>query len=204
MRRSLHALIPLLLLAAGSALAEAGDPSAHHLIPKTEDLVGLPVYAQDGFIILGTLISEDLTCVAVGLLIRKHQISWWVGGGACFLGIYIGDLLFFAIGRFSGKRLMRLKFFTRGFGPERLASFGAWFDRRPWAAIAMCRILPGLRVPLYLAVGALTKRTKAFFWWTCFYAFVWTPALIALVVLMGDTFTGPFERLTGGSNWKSI
>src|SRR3954463_444952 len=163
MRSLLHALVPLLLLAAGSALAEGGDPSSHHLIPKTEDLVGLPVYAQVGFIILGTLISEDLVCVAVGLLIRKHQISWWVGGTACFLGIYIGDLIFFFIGRWSGQGLMKLRFFTRGFGPERLASCGAWFDRRPWAAIAMCRILPGLRVPLYLAVGALTKRTRAFF-----------------------------------------
>jgi uncharacterized integral membrane protein len=66
-----------------------------------------------------------------------------------------------------------------------------------------CRFLPGIRVPLYLSVGALTRRTKAFFWWTCFFAFVWTPALIALVVLLGDAFTRPFEYFTG-EGWVSI
>src|SRR6476620_2995184 len=167
------------------------------LVPNTEKLVGLPVGWQFLFIILGTLISEDAVCVAVGVLIGNHQIEWWVGVLACFIGIYIGDLGFFLLGRLSGKGLMKVRFFTRGFGPERLQRFGDWFDRRPWAAIAMCRILPGLRVPLYLAVGALTKRTKAFFWWTCFYAFIWTPLLIFVVAFMGNAVTAPLQKLTG-------
>jgi membrane protein DedA with SNARE-associated domain len=200
--RALLLLITLtLLMTSGCAKEENG---AHRRLPKVEEIEGLPVIAQVGIIVVGTLISEDLTCVTVGMLIRKQQITWWAGGIGCFIGIYIGDLLFFLIGRVSGKGLMKMRFFTRGIGPERMAAFGAWFDRRPWAAIAMCRILPGLRVPLYLAVGAMTKRTAAFFWWTCFFAFVWTPALIALVAWLGDAFTQPFEHLTGGSNWKSI
>jgi membrane protein DedA with SNARE-associated domain len=174
------------------------------LVPDSEKLVGLPIGWQFLFIILGTLISEDAVCVAVGVLIGNHQIEWWVGVVACFVGIYIGDLGFFLLGRLSGKGLMKIRFFTRGFGPERLQRFGAWFDRRPWAAIAMCRVLPGLRVPLYLAVGALTKRTRAFFWWTCFYAFVWTPALIFLVALMGNAVTEPLQKLTGHVGWSML
>jgi membrane protein DedA with SNARE-associated domain len=64
--------------------------------------------------------------------------------------------------------------------------------------------MPGHRVPLYLAVGALTVRTRAFFWWTCFFAFVWTPALVGLVVLLGDAFVAPFEWFTGGRGWLSV
>jgi membrane protein DedA with SNARE-associated domain len=183
-------------------MADAG-PAASRWLPSAEHLQGLSVPAKVVAIVVGTLISEDITCIAVGTLIRKGEVSVAVGGGACFLGIYIGDLLFFFLGRLGGVGLTKTRFFSRGFGPERLKSFGDWFDRRPWAAIAMCRVLPGIRVPLYLAVGALTKRTAAFFWWTCFFAFVWTPALIGLVVLLGDTFTAPFERFTGGG-WKSV
>ena len=183
--------------------AIAGSLAAGPLLPDDATLNGMSVAAQVGAIILGTLISEDLVCIAVGMLIRREQISPWVGGLGCFLGIYIGDLLFFAIGRIGGMGVLRFKFFTRRLSPERLQAFGAWFDRRPWAAIAMCRVMPGIRVPLYLAVGALTKRTHAFFWWTCFFAFVWTPGLIGLVVLFGDVFVAPFERFIGGG-WKPV
>ncbi|QOV92035.1 DedA family protein [Humisphaera borealis] len=190
---SLHVAMPAVAAAIGSG----------SLLPNDATLRDMPAAAQIGAIILGTLISEDLVCIAVGMLIRREQISPWIGGLGCFLGIYIGDLLFFAIGRLGGMGVLRWKFFTRRLSPERLQAFGAWFDRRPWAAIAMCRVMPGIRVPLYLAVGALTKRTRAFFWWTCFFAFVWTPGLIGLVVLFGDVFVAPFERFIGGG-WKPV
>ena len=177
--------------------------AAGPLLPDDATIRDLPAAAQIAAIVLGTLISEDLVCIAVGMLIRRDQISPWVGGFGCFLGIYIGDLLFFAIGRLGGMGVLRLKFFSRHMTAERLVAFGAWFDRRPWAAIAMCRIMPGIRVPLYLAVGALTKRTKAFFWWTCFFAFVWTPALVGLVVLFGDVVVRPIEAFIGGG-WKPV
>lgn len=186
-----------------SAAARAANITASWM-PTSDSLVGISIPAQFALIILGTLISEDAICIIVGVLIGNQQMHWWVGVLACFLGIYIGDLTFFFLGRLSGKGLMKLRFFTRGFGPERLERFGAWFDRRPWAAIAMCRILPGLRVPLYLAVGALTTRTKAFFWWTCFYAFVWTPVLITLVAVMGDAVTAPLHKLTGDIGWSIL
>ncbi len=174
-----------------------------HVVSDTSlpDYSNLPIAAQILAIILLTLVSEDATCIAVGLAIRENHISPWVGATGCLIGIYIGDLLFFFIGRLGGVGLLKMKFFARRMSAERLQAFGAWFDRRPWAAIAMCRVMPGLRVPLYLAVGALTHRTRAFFWWTCFFAFVWTPALIGLVVLFGGVFVAPFKAFLGGG-WK--
>jgi membrane protein DedA with SNARE-associated domain len=190
--------------AAGPTSGPAAVTATWNVLPDAERLQAMPAVLQILALVAGTLISEDLVCVLVGVMIRKGQIDWWVGGFGCFLGIYVGDLLFFALGRLGGARLLKVKWFSRGFGPDRLAAFGAWFDRRPWAAIAMCRVMPGIRVPLYLAVGALTTRTAAFFAWTCFFAFVWTPALIALVALLGDAFVRPFEWVTGGRGWLSI
>lgn len=183
------------------ALASAG---CNKLLPQRERLVAMGPTLQVLAIIAGTLISEDLTCITVGTLIHHNEVHWYVGGVACFLGIYIGDLTFFFLGRFGGQRLLRMRFFSRSLGEQRLKQFGEWFDRKPWAAIMACRFLPGIRVPLYLSVGALTHRTKAFFWWTCFFACIWTPALILLVIYVGDAFTRPFEWITGGAGWISI
>jgi membrane protein DedA with SNARE-associated domain len=194
------------LLALSSAPVFAADSASpfalttFHDFTNPERLVQLAPALQVLAIIAGTLISEDLTCITVGTLIHHHKIGWVLGGVSCFLGIYIGDLLFFFLGRLGGQRLLRMRFFSRSLGAERLRQFGEWFDRRPWAAIMACRFLPGIRVPLYLSVGALTRRTRAFLWWTAFFAFVWTPALIALVVLLGETF---FQRIFG-RGWTGI
>lgn len=202
----LHRMVrsALLTMLLACALLAAGCSGGGHLLPASEKLVKLSPALQVIAIIAGTLISEDLTCITVGTLIHHGDIRWYIGGIACFFGIYIGDLLFFFLGRFGGQRLLKMRFFSRSLGEERLRQFGDWFDRKPWAAIMACRFLPGIRVPLYLSVGALTHRTKAFFWWTCFFACVWTPALILLVMYVGDAFTKPFEWITGGNGWISI
>ncbi len=165
------------------------------------DLAGLPPAVQVAAIVGATLISEDLTCISVGTLIQERKVPWLRAGASCFLGIYIGDLFFFFLGRFAGARLLKLRFFSRALGEQRLREFGEWFDRKPWAAIMACRFLPGIRVPLYLSVGALSHRTRAFFLWTCFFACVWTPALIGAVILLGDAIIRPLEFVFGTGWW---
>ena len=194
-------LLAVLILLSGPSVAASLATIRLHV---DEDLIGLAPAWQAVAIVGMTLISEDLTCIAVGTLIGRGELSWAVGGGACFVGIYVGDLLFFLIGRMLGRRVLRLRFFTRSLGEERLRRFGDWFDRRPWAAIGAARVLPGLRVPLYVTVGALSTRTRAFFLWTALFAFVWTPLLIAGVAFLGDRFTEPFERVVGQGWWSIV
>lgn len=183
------------------ASAPSADPSGDRHSARWEKVLDLSPVAQVFAIIGETLISEDLTCVTVGTLINEHKIPWLRGGAACFLGIYIGDLTFFFLGRVAGGRLLKYRFFSRAIGEQRLREFGQWFDRKPWAAIMACRFLPGIRVPLYVSVGAMTHRTKAFFWWTCFFACIWTPGLIGLVVLLGGAITKPLHYVFGEGWW---
>ena len=43
-------------------------------------------------IAVGTLISEDLTCITVALLIQDGRLGMGMGLVGCLLGIYVGDL----------------------------------------------------------------------------------------------------------------
>jgi membrane protein DedA with SNARE-associated domain len=54
-------------------------------------------------IIFGTFASEDLTCIATGLLIQRGQVGVSAGILACTAGIFVGDVGLWAIGRVFGR-----------------------------------------------------------------------------------------------------
>ena len=58
-------------------------------------------------IVLGTFISEDATCIATGLLIQRGEVGLTPGILACVIGIYVGDLGLWAVGRVCGRALDR-------------------------------------------------------------------------------------------------
>ena len=58
-------------------------------------------------IFLATFASEDLTCLAVGLLVHAGQLDPFVGLAGCGLGIFIGDVGLWLLGRLLGLGLLR-------------------------------------------------------------------------------------------------
>jgi membrane protein DedA with SNARE-associated domain len=152
-------------------------------------------------IILGTLVSEDLTCVAVGLLIRRGELDALTGIVACFAGIYAGDLGVWISGRLAGLALLS-KLRAGRFGP-RVERFSQWFDENAAAAVFASRFLPGMRLPLRLAMGAVGRRSLTFIVWSGIAAAVWTPLLVGAAALFGDAFVRPFEAVIG-SGWLSL
>ena len=108
---------------------------------------------QLAVIILATFASEDLTCIAVGLLIGSNQLDAVIGLSGCFLGIFVGDLGLWLIGYLAGLGLLRLPLIGRLFQPERRKELQRWLNERGAAALVAARFLPGVRLPLYLASG---------------------------------------------------
>jgi membrane protein DedA with SNARE-associated domain len=147
-------------------------------------------------IVLATFVSEDLTCIGTGLLIRAGEVGLVVGLAGCFLGIFAGDLGLWLLGRLAGAGLVRLS-------PRRLEELGRWFERRGWAAVLAARFLPGTRLPLYVAAGALGRRAATFVLWAALAALLWTPLLVLAVVFLGDAVVRPFAYLLG-PGWPAL
>src|SRR5262249_18003877 len=75
-------------------------------VPK-EPATGEPLAILLLLLVAGTLITEDFTCVAAGLLVAERRLTATTAIVACFAGIYIGDLLLFSVGRWARSSLER-------------------------------------------------------------------------------------------------
>ena len=137
-------------------------------------------------IALATLVSEDLTCIAVGLMVAQGRIDLWPGIAGCFGGILLGDLLLFAAGRFLGRPALQRAPLRWWVSERQVDRASNWFSRRGALVIVLSRFFPGTRLPTYFAAGMLKTR----FWWFALYftlaVAVWTPLLVVGSRLLGD------------------
>jgi membrane protein DedA with SNARE-associated domain len=129
-------------------------------------------------IVLTTLVSEDLACVAAGLLVAGARLDWFTAVSASFTGIVLGDAAVWMLGRI-GNRWVRRRVST-----ARLSMLGDWLGRRGAAAAFVSRVLPGTRLPLLLAAG-IAGGTK-FLMWAALAALVWTPLIVLSVARLGE------------------
>jgi membrane protein DedA with SNARE-associated domain len=154
-------------------------------------------------IILATFASEDLTCIAVGLLIGAKQLDLVIGLSGSFLGIFVGDLGLWLIGYLVGLGLLQLSLVGRLLPAVRRQEYRRRLDERGAAALVAARFLPGARLPLYLASGLLGLSLRRFASWTFLAALLWTPTLVILAALLGEAIVQPALLLLGRS-WPAL
>lgn len=165
------------------------------LIAVSGSIATMVIWPETLLIVLGTLLSEDLTCVGTGLLIREGTLAWLPGLLGCFAGIYVGDLGIWLIGRSYGKKVLDWKWVRKRTDPQQLESWGLWFERNGLLAVLLSRFVPGARVPLYLAVGMLEGRSVRFPLWSFLAAMLWIPLLVGLSYWIGKQFYSPIESI---------
>jgi membrane protein DedA with SNARE-associated domain len=138
---------------------------------------------------LGTLVSEDATCVAAGVLIATGRIDPAVGIIACVTGIVVGDIGLWLLGR-TGMRVVCLVPWVRRLLSqitETRSPLSARLQRHAGKAILASRFLPGTRLPLYLGAGAIGVPARTFVVFSLIAASIWTPALVLLAARLHGT-----------------
>jgi membrane protein DedA with SNARE-associated domain len=153
-------------------------------------------------LMFGTLVSEDLACVAAGLLIQRGQVEASSAVLACTLGIFAGDVGLWAIGRAGGRTLLAWPKVARRIQSNRFHEFRSWLDRHAGWAIVTSRFVPGSRLPLYVIAGLVEFPGLVFARWALVGTLLWTPALVLLTAIVGDTFVRWISRLVG-SVWMA-
>jgi len=151
----------------------------------------IPFAKAAGFF-LATFVLEDVAAIGAGLLLASGGISWPAAFAACFLGIWMGDAGLYALARYAGRGW---------FEPSSLRRFAAkvadserWFARRGAQILIFSRLVPGARLPTYLAAGFLRVPLPRFLLITGIASCVWTGAILSFAQTFG-------ERL---ANWLGV
>ena len=109
---------------------------------------------------LGTFVLEDVAALGAGLLLAAGSISWFAALLACFLGIWSGDAGLYAVARCGGRRWFERSRFKRY--SSKVDRSENWFAQRGTLILIFSRMLPGARLPTYLAAGFLRLPLKKF------------------------------------------
>jgi membrane protein DedA with SNARE-associated domain len=135
---------------------------------------------------LGTAASEDLTCIAAGVLIAQGAIGFGEGVTACLTGIISGDLLLFLAGRWLGGPALQMPWVQRLMPAHKVGRASAWLQGKGLTAVLFSRFTPGLRMATYFAAGSLQMPFRSFASYFLLASFVWTPLLVGSTVLFGE------------------
>ena len=152
-------------------------------------------------IALSTLISEDLACIGAGLLVSQGGIGAIPAGIGCLIGIYFGDIAIYLLGRLFGELLVSKRPFRWFISPGAVKSCEVWFKNQGNLVLLASRFMPGTRLPVYFAAGAL----KSSFWLVSLIlagaAVLWVPVLIYLSCVVGDRMLAWFEHYEQMAIW---
>ena len=145
---------------------------SHLLYPGNQTALALSVF-------LLTFAYEDGATLLAVTLGMAGRLDPRLGLASAFLGIWSGDMgLYLAGARLSG-RIENFRWVKRVVSSESFEKAKLWFARRGVLTIISSRFIPGSRLPIYLAAGALNQPVRIFASVTGICAIVWVSAIFA-------------------------
>jgi len=132
-----------------------------------------------------TLLSEDLACIAGGIVAAKGWLPLSGAVAACAGGIWVGDLGLYGLGYFIGHKRHHWQWLDRIVSPERIERGKQMFDRYGFWWIVISRFLPGMRLPSYVAAGVVGWSLKTYLIVLAITVWIWTPIICAISYYAG-------------------
>ncbi len=144
---------------------------------------------------VATLVLEDVATAGAALLAAEGIIPIPAAILGLFIGITIGDLGLFAIGRLAQRwAWLRLRI-----GEARLETGRNWLEQRLLPAIVVARVTPGLRLPCYIASGYLGVRLRDFALIAVVAVGFWSVAAFTLIYIYGQAA----QAWLGPASWMA-
>jgi membrane protein DedA with SNARE-associated domain len=134
---------------------------------------------------LGTVVSEDLTCLSAGMLVASGHLPFPAALAACLLGITIGDAFMFAAGHWLGRPFLRKRPICWLLREQTVDIAACWLRRNAVGTLVASRVLPGARLPAFVALGLAGAADARIVRWYALLTLAWTPLLVAAGAIAG-------------------
>jgi membrane protein DedA with SNARE-associated domain len=109
---------------------------------------------------VGLHLSEDLILIPAGILIASGKLDWFETLAAAYVGLVIGDLLWLAMCRRFGTKMVHSRWFKRVVHPRRLLEAKHQMEAKGILVVILARFVPGTRTPVITMAGILHLQ-----WW---------------------------------------
>lgn len=153
---------------------------------------------------IGLPIPEDLPLVLGGIVLHRGNVSpgWLIM--ICYIGVMIGDLVIFFVGRRLGPSLFEKPWFKAKVSSRRLKVMRLRLEKRSLPMIFVARHLFYLRTATFLTCGAVGMKFSRFLLADLLAAAVSVP----LMVWLGYKFSVNYEDLlaiiNSAKNWSLL
>lgn len=133
-----------------------------------------------------SLFSEDLACVAGGLLVASGIIDFWFAVlGAC-IGVLGADVVLYLLGKWIGNPILQWIPFRWFIKEEDIVRAEQMYRMRGVEIIFATRFLPGTRLPVYLVSGLIRVKFTFFLFYFVLSMLIWAPLLVGISALIGQ------------------
>ena len=139
-------------------------------------------------IILATFVLEDAATVLAAMQAASGSVSIGVALGALYMGIVLGDLGLYGLGRAAAY----MPFIARRLPQRRVAVVQGWLAGRVFRVVLISRFLPGLRLPTYTTCGFLAADLRQFTLAAVIATSIWTSALFTVSLYLGQVLIDHF------------
>lgn len=133
-------------------------------------------------IIAGTFILEDAATVAAAMQVEAGGISGPLALFALYVGIVLGDLGLYGLGKVSAK----VPWVAHWLPQRRHEAIKAWISGRVFRVVLVSRFLPGMRLPTYTTCGFVGADIKRFALAAIVATSCWTSLLFGVSLKMGQ------------------
>jgi membrane-associated protein len=134
---------------------------------------------------LGFPMAEELVLLLGGVLVASGVLHPLLMLLVNFLGVLIGDVFLFGLGRGVSSRLSRSPRFTAWF-THKLERGQPFFARYGSTTVFLARFIPGLRAPAFLIAGTMQMSLGRFLGMDTLASLIFVPALCAVGYLFAD------------------
>jgi len=156
-------------------------------LPETQAALALSIF-------FATFVYEDGATLLAATLSASGRLDPRIGLLSAFLGIWIGDIGLYGLGSMFGRHTTQSRWLQKYLKPQSLAKAEAWFAKHGSLALVMSRAIPGSRLPLYVAAGALRLPAPLFARVTGVCSAIWVCAIFAIWRFVPKASSG-YQRL---------
>lgn len=137
---------------------------------------------------IGLPIPEDIPLIMAGIIIHRGHVGLAVAFSVCYVGILLGDILIFYVGRRFGPPLFRRRWVRNRFSPQRVVEIKRGLERRSLPMIFVARHLFYLRTLTFLTCGAFKMSFRRFLVADALAALVSVPLMLWLGHLGSENY----------------